>query len=73
MKVNITRIEVTVMALALVVLIALAIAPAFWGNACGQDGRTSTEEKAANTNGTIGDGRQYSIEGIVIKVGIVGR
>jgi hypothetical protein len=43
MKVNTTRIEVTVMAVALVVLVALAIAPAFWGNAFGQEGRTSTE------------------------------
>src|SRR5215831_16034971 len=67
MKVNITRIEVTVMAVALVVLAALAIAPAFWGNAFGQEGRGSTEENAANTARTIGDGQQYSIEGIVIK------
>jgi len=67
MKVNITRIEVTVMAVALVVLVALAIAPAFWGDAFGQEGRTSTEENAVNTNTnkTIGDGQQYSIEGIV--------
>ena len=67
MKVNTTRIEVAVMAVALVVLVALAIAPAFWGNAFGQEGRTSTEENAANTNETIGDGQKYSIEGIVIR------
>ena len=67
MKVNTTRIEVTVMAVALVVLVALAIAPAVWGNAFGQEGRTLTEENAANTNRTIGEGQQYSIEGIVIK------
>jgi hypothetical protein len=69
MKVNTTRIEVTVMAVALVVLVALAIAPVFWGNAFGQEGRTSTEENAANTstNKTIDAGQQLSIEGIVIK------
>ena len=67
MKVNPTRIEVAVMAVALVVLVALAIAPAFWGNAFGQEGRTSTEENAANTNEPIGDGQQYSIESIVIR------
>ena len=65
MKVNTTRIEVTVMAVALLVLVALAIAPAFWGNAFGQQSRTSTDENAANPNRTIGDGQQYSIEGIV--------
>jgi len=67
MKVNTTRIEVAAMAVALMVLIVLAIAPAFWGNAFGQEGRTSTDENAANPNRTIGDGQQYSIEGIVIK------
>jgi len=69
MKVNTTRIEVTVMAVALVVLVALAIAPAFWGNAFGQEGRTTTEENASNTstNKTIDAGQQLSIEGIVIK------
>ena len=67
MKVNTTRIEVTVMALALVVLVALALAPAFWGNAFGQEGRTSTDEDAANTHRIIGAGQPYSIEGIVIR------
>jgi len=66
MKVNTTRIEVAVMAAALVVLVALAIAPAFWGNAFGQEGRTATDEDAAHTH-TTGAGQQYSIEGIVIK------
>lgn len=67
MKVNTTRIEVTAMAIALAVLIALAIAPAFWGHAFGHEGRTSAKENAANTDRTIGEGQQYSIEGIVIK------
>src|SRR5215813_5126223 len=67
MKVNTTRIEVTIMAVALITLVALAIAPAFWGRAFGQEGRTSIGESTANTYRSVEEGKQISIEGIVTR------
>lgn len=68
MRINATRIELTVLGVALVTLIVLAVAPAWWGSAFGQENSTSTQpQNATNRTRTIGDGQQATIEGIVIK------
>jgi hypothetical protein len=67
MRINATRIELTVLGVALVTLIALAVAPAWWGSAFGQENRTSTQlQNATNRTRTIGNGQQATIEGLVI-------
>lgn len=67
MRISITRIEVAIFAIALIALIALAVAPAWWGRAFGQEIRTSTEPNATKRSKTVGDGQKATIEGIVIK------
>jgi hypothetical protein len=67
MRINATRIELTVLGVALVTLIALAVAPAWWGSAFGQENSTSTQpQNATNRTRTIGNGQQATIEGLVI-------
>jgi len=68
MRINTTRIELTVLAAALVTLIALALAPAWSGTAFGQEASTSTRQQPASKGTrTVGDGQKATVEGIVIK------
>jgi len=65
MKINATRIELTVLTVALVTLIALALAPAFWGRAYGHECNRSGGRHSA-IDRTAGAGQQLIIEGTVI-------
>ena len=67
MRITTTRIELTVFGLVLLMLIALAVAPAWWGSAFGQEVSTSTQSNAANSARILSDGQKAKIEGIVIK------
>src|SRR5262252_1846092 len=65
MKINATRFELTVLAVALVVLIALALAPTFWTPAYGHERNPSSRRQNA-IDRTVEAGQQLIIEGIVI-------
>jgi outer membrane receptor protein involved in Fe transport len=54
MRISPTRTEVTVLAGALITLIALAIAPAWWSAAFGQDRKLSVISPTSSLQGTIG-------------------
>ncbi len=69
MRISITRTELTILATLLITLIALALAPAWWGAAFGQESNTAESQNSTSPNRirTIGDGQRATIEGIVIK------
>jgi outer membrane protein OmpA-like peptidoglycan-associated protein len=69
MRISITRIELTILTTLLMTLIALALAPAWWGAALGQESITAQSQNSTSANRirTIGDGQRATIEGIVIK------
>ncbi len=69
MRISITRTELTILATSLITLIALALAPAWWGAAFGQESNTAQSQNSTSPNRirTIGDGQRATIEGIVIK------
>ena len=69
MRISITRTELTILATSLITLIALALAPAWWGAAFGQESNTAQSQNSTSPNRirTIGDGQGATIEGIVIK------
>jgi outer membrane protein OmpA-like peptidoglycan-associated protein len=64
-----TRTELATLATSLITVIALALAPAWWGAAYGQESNTALSQNSTSPNRirTIGDGQQGAIEGIVIK------
>ena len=66
MRINITRIEAAILAIALIMLIALAVAPAWWGRTSGQEVRPTHAQNATNRTRNIGDGQTTTIQGIVI-------
>ena len=71
MKSNTTRIELTIMTVALATLIALALAPAFWGRAFGRgsnpsNGGSNPSNESKEVRAVV-DGQQTTIEGIVVK------
>src|SRR5262245_61253852 len=66
MKINFTRLEVAVLTIALIMLIALAVAPAWFGRASGQTISTTPALSAGNRTRTIGNGQKLTIERIVI-------
>ena len=65
MKVSFTRIEVAVFTIVLIMLIALAVAPAWWGRASGQNIR-APQIHNGNRPRTIPDGHKATIQGIVV-------
>ena len=69
MRISITRTELTILATSLITLIALALAPAWWGAAFGQESNTSQTQNSTNKaqTRTVGYGEHSTIEGIVIK------
>ena len=69
MRTRTTRTELRILTTSLVTLIALALAPAWWGAALGQESNTAQSQNSTSTTRirTIGDGQQATIEGIVIK------
>jgi OmpA-OmpF porin, OOP family len=69
MRIRTTRTELTTLATSLVTVIALALAPAWWGAAFGQESSTAQSQNSTSPARirTIGDGQQATIEGIVIK------
>jgi len=67
MRISATRIEITLLAVALFALIALAVAPAWWGRAFGHELCKSTQPNTAGGPKTVDDGQKTRIEGIVIK------
>ena len=69
MRISIIRTELKILATALITLIALALTPAWWGSALGQESNTAQSQNSTSLNRirTIGDGQRATIEGIVIK------
>src|SRR5258706_7128465 len=69
MRISITRTELTILATLLMTLIALALAPAWWGIALGQESNAAQSQNSTSPTQirTVGDGQPATIEGIVIK------
>src|SRR6266478_9962716 len=69
MRISTTRTELTILGTSLITLIALALAPAWWGAAFGQESNTAQSQNSTSPNRirTMGDGQRATIEGIVIK------
>src|SRR6266436_2869096 len=69
MRISISRTELTILGTSLITLVALALAPAWWGAAFGQERNTAQSQDSTSPNRikTIGDGQRATVEGIVIK------
>jgi hypothetical protein len=66
MRFSISRTELTILATSLITLIALALAPAWWGAAFGQESNTAQSQNSTSPNRikTIGDGQWATIESV---------